>query len=279
MSAIPRTIVGGLSLPRLLCGTNWMLGYSHISKAKDLFLRELFDTPSKIADVLEVFARAGCNAFMSMPTESLAQARREAEQRAGVEIHWIATPSYAAWGDPDSWKQSVELTKRLGADFCFPHTTVTDLLIDRANRCLHPRLVEHLSLVREMEMIPGLSTHTPEAIIFSDASGADVESYTQPYNAAGFLCQVETDWLQRIFQQASKPVMIIKPLASGKLHPVTGLSFVWNTIRECDMVTIGTMSTYEAEEVIEISLACLEGRSPNLDLQFTRSKKTLVGEV
>jgi hypothetical protein len=278
MPGIARTTVGGVSLPRLICGTNWMLGYSHTTRAKDQFLRELFDTPSKIAGVLEVFARAGANAFMSMPTEFLGEARREAEQRAGVEIHWIATPSYADRGNPDTWKESVELTKRLGAEFCFPHTEVTDLLIDRANQSLDTRLTEHLRFVREMEMIPGLSTHAPEAIVFSDASGADVESYTQPYNAAGFLCQVETDWLQRIFAEAKKPVMVIKPLASGKLHPVTGLSFVWNTIRDCDMVTVGTMSTYEAEEVIEISLACLEGRAPNLELQFTRSKRTLVGE-
>jgi len=278
MSGISRTIVGGLSLPRLICGSNWMLGFSHTSKAKDQLIKDLFDTPSKIADVLEVFARAGCNAFMSAPTEFVAQAIREAEQRTGVEIYWIATPTYAESGNPDSWKQSVELTKQLGAQFCFPHQCVTDPLLDRANRCLDPRLLDHLRLVREMGMIPGLSTHAPEAIVCSDASGADVESYTQPYNVAGFFCQVETDWLQRIFQYAKKPVMTIKPLASGKLHPVTGLTFVWNTIRDCDMVTIGTMSTYEAKEVIEISLAYLEGRTPNLDLQFTRSKKIFVGE-
>ncbi len=44
------------------------------------------------------------------------------------------------------------------------------------------------------------------------------------------------------------------------------------------MVTIGTMSSYEAEEVIEISRAVLEHREPNLELQFTRSKKGLVAQ-
>ena len=43
------------------------------------------------------------------------------------------------------------------------------------------------------------------------------------------------------------------------------------------MVTIGTMSPYEAEEVIEISLACLEKRRADVDLQTTRSKRSLVG--
>lgn len=278
MSGFPRTEVGGVSMPRLVCGTNWMLGYSHQTKAKDRLIQELFDTPEKMADVFEVFARAGCNAVMSMPAESISQALREAEQRTGAEILWIATPSYPEWGNPDSWKPAVEETKKLGAQFCFPHQTVTDPLLDKANRRLAPLLVEHLAFVREMEMIPGLSTHAPEAITCADTSGADVETYIQPYNAQGFFCQMETDWLQRIFSKAKKPVTTIKPMASGKLHPVTGLTFVWNTIRPCDLVTAGTMSTYEAEEVIEISLACLEHREPNLDLQFSRSKRTVAPE-
>ncbi len=279
MSEFPRTMVGGVSLPRLICGSNWMLGFSHMTKAKDELIKEVFDTPAKVADVVEVFARAGCNAFMSLTGEFAAEALREVEQRTGVEMLWIATPSYEEWGKPETWKQAVDKSKELGAQFCFPHQTVTDLLLDRANRCLEPLLAEHLQYVREMGMIPGLSTHTPESIICADTSEADVESYIQPYNAAGFFCQMETDWLQRIIKNAKKPVMTIKPMASGRLPPVTGLNFVWNTIRECDMVTAGTFTTYEAEEVIEISLACLERREPDLDLQFSRSKRTVVAEL
>jgi len=276
MSSFPRTSVGGVSLPRLICGSNWMLGFSHQTKAKDQFIKDLFDTPGKVADVIEVFAGAGCNAFMSGPSEFVAQALREVEQRTGVEMWWVATPSYPEWGKPDTWKRAVEETKRLGAQFCFPHQNVSDPLLDSVNRRLNPMLVDHLKYVREMGMIPGLSSHTPEAITCSDAADADVASYIQPYNAIGFLCQVETDWLRRLFHDAKKPVMTIKPLAAGRLHPESGLAFVWGTIRQCDMVTVGCLSTYEAEEVIELSLACLEGRPPRTDLQFTRSKKTLV---
>ena len=275
MSEFPRTMVGGVSVPRLICGSNWMLGFSHTSRAKDRFITELFDTPSKVAKVVEVFARRGCNAFMSMPSDFVARALQEVEQRVGVPMIWIATPAYEEWGNPDTWKRSVEKAKALGATFCFPHQCVTDPRIDRVNNCLSPELIDHLRYVREMEMIPGLSSHMPEAVTCSDACGADVESYIQPYNAAGFLCQVETDWIQHIIQNAKKPVMTIKPLAAGRLLPPTGLAFVWNTIRDCDMVTIGTMSTYEAEEVIELSLAILSRRKAEVELQFTRSKRTL----
>jgi len=69
-------------------------------------------------------------------------------------------------------------------------------------------------------MVPGLSTHMPETVIYADAMGADVATYIQLYNAAGFLLQVETDWVMRIIQNARKPVMTIKPLArAGSCRP------------------------------------------------------------
>lgn len=277
MGGFPRTTVGGVSLPRLICGTNWMLGYSHTSQAKDRMIRERFDTPARMAEVVAVFARAGCNALMSMPSAFVAEALREVEQRTGVPMIWIATPGYGD-GGPGTWPRMVEEAKALGAAFCFPHQSVTDPRIDRVHNRLSPELADHLRLVREAGMIPGLSSHMPEAITCADASGADVESYIQIYNAAGFLCQVETDWVQRLIEQAQKPVMIIKPLASGRLLPATGLAFVWHTIRDRDLVTIGTFSTYEAEEVIELSLAMIERRQAAIELQYTRSKRSLVGE-
>lgn len=276
MSDFPRTMVGGVSMPRLICGTNWLLGYSHTSAAKDRFIREFYDTPQKMANLIEVFARAGINAVMGPLNAHLAQAIREVEQRVGVPMIWVSTPSYAEHGNPDTWKQSVEQARTMGATFCFPHMCVTDPRIDRINNRLDPQLLDHLRVVREFGMIPGLSSHMPEAVTCSDACGADVESYIQIYNAAGFLCQIETDWVQRVIQKARKPVMTIKPLAAGRLLPPTGLTFVWNTLRDCDMVTIGTMTTYEAEEVIEISRACLENRKSEVSLQYTRSKSALV---
>lgn len=279
MPQFPRTTVGGLSMPRLICGSNLLFGYSHTSRARDLLLKDLFDTPGKCADVIEVFARAGCNAFMSMPSEFASQALREVEQRTGTEMLWVATPGFVEWNQTGSWKYMVDLTKELGAQFCFPHQYVTDARLDRINRRLTPELEGYLRYVRECGMITGLSSHTPEAITCSDSGEADVDTYITPYNAAGFLCQVETDWVANIIRNAKKPVMTIKPLAAGRLLPPTGLTFVWNSIRDCDMVTLGTMSTYEAEECIELSLSILEQRKAAVELQTTRSKKSLVGDT
>lgn len=61
MSGFPRTIVGGVSLSRMIVGTNWFSGYSHTSKAKDLFITS-FQTVEKITDILAVFLSAGVDA-------------------------------------------------------------------------------------------------------------------------------------------------------------------------------------------------------------------------
>jgi len=116
----------------------------------------------------------------------------------------------------------------------------------------------------------------PETPIYADRQGADVETYIQIYNAAGFLMQVEADWVQRIIANAQKPVMTIKPLAAGRLLPIVGMAFVWSTIREQDMVTIGTTTADEAREIIDISLDLLAHQMPEVELQKTRSKRSLM---
>jgi hypothetical protein len=130
-------------------------------------------------------------------------------------------------------------------------------------------------MIRERGMIPGLSTHMPETPGYADRQKADVETYIQIYNAAGFMMQVEIDWVSQIIARSEKPVMTIKPFAAGRLHPFVGLAFVWSTIRDCDMVTVGVTTPDEAREVIDMSLKLLDKRLPDNALQSTRSKKSL----
>ncbi len=276
MTEFPRTMVGGVSLPRLIVGTNWFLGYSHTSHAKDSFIKEL-QSRERIAEVLAVFLTHGVDALMAPLSPHLEEAIRAAEERTGRRMIRILTPSFnvTPGGAPDNEPQAVfDRTKELGATFCLPHQSVTDALVDRMHGVIRD-IDAYTEMIRERGMIPGLSTHMPETVTFADRTGADVETYIQIYNAAGFLMQVEADWVMRIIRDAKKPVMTIKPLAAGSLLPVVGLAFVWNTIRDQDMVTIGTTTPDEAREVIDISLDLLDRRIPDIELQRTRSKKSL----
>jgi hypothetical protein len=276
MTEFPRTMVGGVSLPRLLIGSNWFLGYSHTSVAKDNFIKTYQDRDS-VAEILSVFLEYGVDAVMGPMSDKLEEAVQEAEQRSGKSIIRILTPHFNITpdGPPEMAPERVfDTCKEMNATFCMPHQAITDALVDRMVRKIRD-IDSYTAMIRERGMIPGLSTHMPESVIYADETGADIETYIQLYNAAGFLLQVEADWIMRIIQNAKKPVMTIKPLAAGRLLPVVGLAFVWNTIRDCDMVTIGTTTPAEARESIEISLDLLEKRAPNNELQRTRSKNSL----
>ncbi len=276
MSDFPRTVVGGVSMSRLIVGTNWFLGWSHTSMAKDRFIKS-YQTRENIADILTVFMNAGIDAIMGMPVPILRDAISEAQDRTGRTAKLILTPHFniTTEGPPENDPERVfDTCKDLGATFCMPHQCVTDRLIDRMHNNIRD-IDRYTGMIRERNMIPGLSTHMPEAVTIADATGADVEAYIQIYNAAGFLMQVEADWVMRIIKNAKKPVMTIKPLAAGRLLPPVGLAFVWNTIRDQDMVTIGTTTPDEAREVIDLSLDFLNRRLPDNELQTTRSKKSL----
>lgn len=277
MTEFPRTMVGGVSLPRLLIGSNWFLGYSHTSLAKDHFIKQYQDRDS-VAAILEVFLEYGIDAIMGPASPKMEEAVQEAEQRSGKGMIRIITPHFNLDDDgpAETAPEAVMdyCKEELHAKFLFPHQMITDALVDRRAKEIRD-INKYARMIRERDMIPGLSTHMPESVIYADATGADVESYIQLYNAAGFLMQVEADWVMRIIQNAKKPVMTIKPLAAGRLLPVVGLAFVWNTIRDCDMVTIGTTTPEEARESIEISLDLLNKRIPDNELQRTRSKSSL----
>jgi hypothetical protein len=276
MNAFPRTTVGGVSLSRLIVGTNWFLGYSHTSLAKDKFIKD-YQTRERIADVIGAFLEYGVDTVMGPTSQLLVDAVRLAEDRTGRKVILVMTPAFSLAPDcakADAPETAFDFCRKSGATFCMPHQCVTDALIDRRAGLIRD-LDRYTKMIRERGMIPGLSTHMPEAVVYADKQGADVETYIQLYNAAGFLMQVEVDWVMKVIQEAKKPVMTIKPLAAGKLLPPVGLAFAWATLRDCDMVTIGTTTPDEARESIELSLGFLERRASAVPLQETRSKRSL----
>jgi len=282
MTDFPRTVVGGVSMPRMIIGSNWFLGYSHCTPSKDKLIHESFSDYRKLADLLEVFMNAGVDAVIAFGRNELLQAGvKEAEQRTRRKCIIVSTPSLphdrstAANGfDMDVIRELLDAEAACGATFCMPHTSTTDDLVDNC-----AREVRHMAPVfaemRKRGLIPGLSTHLPQTIVFTDETGLDAETYICSYNSMGFLMPLEVDWTQRIIHNAKKPVMTIKPMASGQVRPFQAFNFVWNTLRPQDMVAVGCMTPDEAKEVVELSLSILENRKADLQLQETRSKATV----
>ena len=281
MAEFPRTQIENISLSRLIAGTNWFFGYSHTSGAKDALINETV-TRDRMTDILEVFLRAGVDAVYGIRPErdDLHEAIVEAESRVGRKIVRIAIPALNVADGDEALAETERILDdyaAIGTDILMPHQCSTDALVDRRGRRI-VNMDKYLAMIRERGMTPGLSTHMPETPIYADETGLDAAVYVQIYNAAGFLMQIEVDWVYRMIWQRSKPVITIKPLAAGRLHPLVGLAFSWATLRRQDMVCVGTMTADEAREVVDISLALLEGRGPEGQLQKTRSKQSITGD-
>jgi hypothetical protein len=276
----PRTTVAGVSMPRMLIGTNWLHGYSHKTPALDKLIAHTARSKEAVADILTVFIERGVDAIMGvfdhMP--EVYAGVRIAEERTNHKLILIDTPWFDVDDNAASRAQAnavIKTSAGLGATFCLPHHSTVEQLVCKNTQTID-RLPDYLAMIRDAGMIPGLSAHMPELIVYSDQNNYDVETYIQIYNCMGFLMQVEIEYIHKVIWSAKKPVMTIKPMAAGRVTPFVGFNFVWNTLRPCDMVTVGCMTPAEAAEDVEISLAALERRMPDLEGRGSPNKTAVM---
>ena len=280
MKNFPRTTVDGVSLSRMIIGTNWILGYSHTSSAADGLIRRLNSTPESIAATFGVFLASGVDTVMGPFTNNqpLIDAVKMAEDASGKKMIIVDTPAFNVDDTPEGRREAektIAASRKSGARFCLPHHASAEQLVNKNKRTIE-RLPDYLKMIRDQGMIPGLSCHMPELVIYSDMNGYDVQTYIQIYNCASFLMQIEVEFIHKVIWGAKKPVMTIKSMAAGRVSPFVGLTFSWHTIRPVDMVTVGCLTPQEAAEDIEISMAALENRPPDLEGRSSPAKTEIM---
>ena len=276
----PRTQVGGVSLPRMIIGCNWISGFSHTSSSCDSMIKRTHSCPEAAAKVFEKFLASDIDAVLGLfgVDTKLRKAVDIAQENTGKKMIIIDEPILNMDDTPMARHESELAIKECadrGATFCLPLHSCVEQLVNK-NKGTIDRLPDYLRMIREHGMIPGLSAHMPEIIQFSDSNGYDVETYIQIYNCMGFLMQVEIESVAKIIHAAKKPVITIKPCAAGRTTPFVGLNFSYSTIREKDMVCIGCLNEQEAEEDIEFGLAAIERRMPDFNTRNSPLKTDLI---
>ena len=267
-------------MPRMIIGCNWISGFSHRGSAADTHIRMTHGGDDPTARVFEAFLEAGVDTVLGLfgTDEHLLSAVRKAEDASGKKMILIDEPIINVDNSAIA-RHEAELQIRAcaqrGATICLPLHSCVEQLVNK-NTASIDRLPDYLYMIRENGMIPGLSAHMPEIIQYTDSCGYDVETYIQIYNCMGFLMQVEVESVAKIIQAAKKPVITIKPCAAGRTTPFVGLNFVYNTIREQDMVCIGCLSPEEAREDIEFGLAAIERRPPVFKTRNSPLKTDLI---
>ena len=267
----PLTNIGGIDISRMVIGSNTFGGFSHISAARDKWLRKYF-TVERICEVLEACTARGLNAFLSGCVGKFRDALVMHQDKTGRKIHWICTPGGGGSEGGETMEDELKWCAAQGVDFVLPHPCWTDLRIMPEKNEING-FEDVTKRVRDLGMIPGVSTHRAETVVICDTRPYDVETYIQIFNVAGFLMPLETDWMTRVVRNAEKPVICIKPLAAGRVIPPTGLKWSYDNCKPNDVVACGFMSVEEAEEDIDIALEVLTGKPRKDELQVTRSKR------
>ncbi|GHV41938.1 hypothetical protein AGMMS49546_19010 [Spirochaetia bacterium] len=276
----PRTSVGGVSLPRMIIGTNWLFGWSHTGNAEDCFIKNIHSGDDSFVPILDAFLNQGIDAVMG-PFSTFPEGATKilkAQEILGKKLILIDTPVISVDDSEEARRECRAVFKRskeIGSTFCLIHHSSCEQLVNK-NRKSIDRLPQYLEMIRDAGLKPGLSAHMPEIIQYADLNEYDVETYIQIFNCLGFMMQVEIESVIKIIHDAKKPVMTIKPMAAGRTTPYVGLTFNWNVLRPQDMITVGCLSKYEVEEDIEISLAALEGRIPNLKGRSSPAKQDII---
>lgn len=283
----PRTTVAGVSLPRMLIGSNWVLGYSHRTASADQMIRSRYAGKEAVCELLSAYLENGIDAMMApfvgsdlRPNSVVMDGIHMAEDRFGRKITLIDTPIIDVNDTPeahDKTARHIEAVARNGATFCLLHHSSVEQLVCKRTGTID-RLSEYTRMVRDNGMIPGLSAHMPELVLYSDAHPEyDVQTYIQIYNCMGFLMQIEVEGVRRIIQNAKHPVMTIKSMAAGRCTPYVGLTFSYASLRECDMVTVGAFSAEEAREDIEIAWAAIDRRYPDVGRRNSPNLTAVLG--
>ena len=267
----PRTTVGGISVSRMIIGTNWLLGWSHKGPAADHSITSRYNAKEAFLPLLEAYLEYGIDTLMAPVTQHplMYEAIQYAQEKTGRKIIVADTPILNVDDTPGARAECEKIIKKSaanGSTFCLMHHSSAEQLVNK-NKGVIDRIGDYTAMIRDAGMLPGMTAHMPEIVVYSDANDYDVETYVQIYNCVGFMMQVEVETVAQIIHSAKRPVMTIKPMGAGRCTPFVGLNFSWNTLREKDMIAVGCATAQEVHEDVEISFAALERRLPDLKVR------------
>jgi hypothetical protein len=163
----PRTEVAGVSLSRMIIGTNWMLGWSHRSPAQDHQIKRKFSDGEKAFPLFKTFLDHGVDTVMGplQQEKVLQDAVRIAQEKTGKQLILIDTPVINVEDSAEGRRQARETIRRskeFGATFCLVHHSSAEALVNK-NKHIIDRLPDYLDMIRPTKkiMIAALRENPP----------------------------------------------------------------------------------------------------------------------
>jgi len=277
MAEFPSLTVEGVTITRVVCGTNALLGYSHVSPGRDTWIREHF-TAQRIARVFAKCIELGVTAVMGPLVPRLIEALDATERLTGVRMTWVSTTNagMAPTGREaemreardagnvmeamaiarESTAEQVAMLRSVGAPICFFHGG----WIDRWPM-VEGRLAEfgrYTQMIRDAGMVPAAVSHFSQRLSEVAQGGYDLAILGTPVNLGGWNMRPSRDEAVAVIANAGKPVLAIKTLACGRFeehHMGDWLRWAVD-VPGVQAIALGLMVEQEAEESIPLLREC-----------------------
>jgi len=247
---LPTIDIEGVKVPKLLTGINSLLGWSHTSYGRDRWIVRYY-TARRIASVFERCMELGVYGVLGPVWPRLIEAIRIAEKGAREEIMFVSTTI----GDPKDTKKELNMLSGMHSPICCIHGAWSDSWPVKNGRL--SGLEKYLKMIRDAGLVPGLACHNGDRLKMVDEGGYDVATFVTPVNKAGFYMNPTQRSILRTISRTKKPVIAIKPLASGRFEEgKIGNWLEWVLDQKgVSAMCLGFMSEEEAEEDIK----CVKG--------------------
>jgi hypothetical protein len=273
MADFPSLTIEGVTIPRVICGTNALLGWSHVSPGRDAWIRKHF-TAERIASVFAKCIELGVTAVMGPLFPRLIEALEETEKLTGVRMTWVSTTNagmapegmeeelratFAAGRVEEAMGMARESTgeqarqlKAAGAPICFFHGgwvdrwPVKDGRLDGFDRLA--------GTIRDAGIVPAAVSHISTRLAEVDQGGYDVAALATPVNMGGWNMRPSRDEAVEVIRAIQKPLLAIKTLACGRFeegHVADWLKWAVD-VEGLQAVALGVMVEEEAEQSIPI---------------------------
>jgi hypothetical protein len=246
--------VGGVLMSRLVCGSNPFNARSHFSGARDAEYATRF-SDAAVVEFLEHALDLGLDTYENSASERAWEVVNRLRLRRSEPVHFIGSTRIDDSSPMRSHAQKLRFLIEHRAELCVIHAQHVER--ERSGGEI-PGLERMLDEIHEAGLLAGLSLHRIETVERCEAKRYPVDAYLFPLNLTGFVypgypgCETPEE-RAALVRGVSRPFVLMKVLAAGRLPPQEALPFVFEHAKPNDLVSIGFGTREELEETVRLA--------------------------
>jgi len=246
-------LIGDVSFSKVVCGTNQFYGHSHFSEARNNEYLSRFND-EMIARTIQHCIDSGVNTVESNANERIMSILSTLRARNTGPIRFAGSTRIDETSGIKNHQDKLSFLIENRADICVIHSQY----VDRPGQGDSIGGLERMiSRIHAAGLLAGISTHQVATIELCEKRNYKIDTYLFPLNLSGFVYPgyKGRETIQdrvAIIRGISKPFILIKVLAAGRIPPTEGLPFIAENAKPNDLISLGFGTENEVVESLQL---------------------------